>query len=86
MANFVRTEVALVVSSSLSQRRGSFTGVPLVESWRNGALPGAQRRATEAENALKHCLASADIDVDGVAGVPLFFPRAQLVCLDHHEL
>jgi len=84
--SFVRTEVVLVVSSSLSQRKGPFTGVALVEFWRNGALPGAQRRATVVESALKYRLASADIDVDGVSGVPLFFPQGQLVRPDHHEL
>ena len=61
--------------------------MPFVESWRNGALPVAQRRATVAENALRHCLASADIDVDGVTGVPLFFPQVRLFRRrDHHEL
>ena len=73
---FVRAMVALVVSSSLAQR-GTSTGVSLVESWRNNALPGAQRRATVAESALKHCLASTDIDVDGVTGVPPVFPQAR---------
>jgi len=72
--SFVRAMVAWVVSSSLPQTKGSSLGVLLVESWRNDALPGAQRRATVAERALKHCLASADIDVDVVTGVPLFFP------------
>jgi len=72
--SFVRAMVAWVVSSSLSQMKGSSAGVSLVESWRNDTLPGAQRRATVAESALKHCLASVDIDVDVVAGVPLFFP------------
>lgn len=77
-ASFVRAAAALVVSSSLPQRRGSFAGVLLVESWRSDALPGAQRRATVAENALKHCLVSAAIDVDGVTGVPLFPTGATL--------
>ena len=67
--------VVLVVSKSLPQRRGSFTGVLFVESWHNGALPIAQRRATVAESALRHYLASADVDVDGVTGVPWVFPQ-----------
>jgi len=88
VVSFVRATVAFVVSSNLPQRSGSSTGVLLVESWRNGTLPCAQRRATEAENALKHCLASADIDVDGVTGVPLFFPQAynsSAVVIINHE-
>ena len=87
VVSFVRATVALVVSSSLPQRRGSSTEVPLVESWRNDALPGAQRRATVAESALKHCLASADIDVGGVTNVPSFFPQVRPSRRrDHHEL
>jgi hypothetical protein len=78
--SFVRVTVALVVSSNLFQKLSS-AGVLLVESWRNDALPGAQRRARVAENVLKHCLASADIDVDGVTGVPPFFPQAQLLII-----
>lgn len=73
--SFVRATVALVVSSNLSQRRGSSTGVFLVESWCNGALPSSKRRETVAESVFKHRLASTDIDVDGVTGVPLFFPQ-----------
>ena len=85
--NFVRATVALVVSSSLPQRRGSSVGVLLVENWRNGTLPSAQRRATEAESALRHCLANADIDVDGVTGILPIFPQAQLFRhRDRHEL
>lgn len=74
--NFVRATVALAVSSSLSQRRVLSAGVPLVESWRNDALPSAQRRAIMGESALKHCLASTDIDVGGVTGVPPFSHRS----------
>ena len=74
--SFVRATVAFVVSSSLSQRRGSSVEVLLVESCRNGALPSAQRRATVTESALKHCLASTDIDVDGVTDVPPFSHRS----------
>ena len=91
VVSFVRATVAFVVSSNLPQRRGSSTGVLLVESWRSGALPGAQRRVTVAENALKHRLASTDIDVDGVTGVPLFFPQAHynssvVAVIINHEL
>ena len=68
---FVRATVALVVSSSLPQSVSS-AGELLVESWRSDALPSAQRRATVVESAPKHCLASADIVVDGVTGVPQF--------------
>lgn len=88
VVSFVRATVAFVVSSNLPQRRGSSTGVLLVESWRNCTLPCAHRRTTEAENALKHCLASVDIDVDGVTGVPLFFPQAynsSAVVIINHE-
>ena len=84
--SFVLAAVVLVLSSSLVQRREPSARVSLVESWRNDTLPIAQRGATVAESALKHFLASADIDVDGVTGVPMFFPQVQpFRRRTHHE-
>jgi hypothetical protein len=70
--SFVRATVALAVLSSLPQRRESSTGVLLVESCRSDGLPGAQRWVRVVESALRHRLASADIDVDGVTSVRYF--------------
>ena len=85
--SFFRTAGELVVSRSLSQRRGSSAGALLVVSRRSGTLAGVQRRAIAGENTFKHCLASADIEVDGVTDVPFFFPQVQpFRRRDHHEL
>ena len=73
--SFVRAAVVVVLSSSLAQRLELSAGVPLVESWRKDMLSVAQRRATVAESALRHRLASADIDVDGVTSLPPFSHR-----------
>lgn len=88
MLILVRATVALALSSSLPQRGfSSSTDALLVENWRNDVMAGAQRRAMVVESALKHCLASADIDVGGVVSVPSeFFPQVQPFRRSDHEL